>query len=61
MGGSPPLSLTSESAVHVIVISVGLIVPLVMFVMPIGTESVTTASTGEDTFDSPTLFFALSL
>jgi hypothetical protein len=48
-------------AVHVIVMSVGLMVPFVIFVIPIGIESALTGSTGEETVPSPTLFFALSL
>ena len=48
-------------AVQVIVISVGLIVPLVIYVIPVGAESATMANTGDDTFPRPTLFLALSL
>ena len=61
MGGSPPVRAGSVNSGHVIVISVGLIVPLVMVVIPVGTESAITERTGEGMVPSPTLFFALSL
>jgi len=48
-------------AVQVIVISVGLIVPLVISVIPVGAESAIMANTGDGTVPRPTLFFALSL
>jgi hypothetical protein len=55
MGVSPPFNFESVSSGQVIVMSVGLISPLVIFVIPVGIESEVIARDGEGA-PRPTMF-----
>lgn len=60
MGKSPPFQFVSLSSGQVIVMSIGLMVPLEIAVIPVGMESEVTARDGEGA-PRPTLFFAFIL